>query len=71
MRKNNDKMLLEGLVRKYGKNGVKNAIKRINEDVDEYSDYTDESLLKEIVDKYGKKTILDILNTFDAMIRHV
>lgn len=71
MRKNNDIMLLESLVRKYGKNGIKNAIKKINEDMDEYSDYTDESLLKEIVDKYGKKTILDILNTFDAMIRHI
>lgn len=30
-RRNNDKMLLEGLVRKYGVNGVKNAIRRINE----------------------------------------
>ena len=31
MRRNNDRMLLESLVRKYGKNGVKNAIKNINE----------------------------------------
>lgn len=31
MRRNNDRMLLESLVRKYGKNGVKNAIRRINE----------------------------------------
>lgn len=43
----------------------------INEDTNESSDYTDESLLKEIVEKYGKNAILDILNTFDAMIRHV
>lgn len=33
MRKNNDRMLLESLVRKYGKNGVKNAIRRINESI--------------------------------------
>ena len=32
MKRNNDRMLLESLVRKYGKNGVKNAIRRINED---------------------------------------
>lgn len=32
-RKNNDRILLECLVRKYGKNGVKNAIRRINEGV--------------------------------------
>lgn len=50
---------------------IKNDIEIINEDADEYSNYTDESLLKEIVEKYGKKTILDILNVFDAMIRHV
>ena len=31
MKRNNDRMLLESLVRKYGKNNVKNAIRRINE----------------------------------------
>ena len=30
MRRNNDKMLLESLVRKYGKNSVKNAINEMN-----------------------------------------
>lgn len=49
---------------------IKNDIEIINEDTDESSNYTNESLLKEIVEKYGKETILDILNVFDAMIRH-
>ena len=35
MRRNNDKMLLESLIRKYGTNGVKNVINKINEDTDE------------------------------------
>lgn len=39
MRKNNDRMLLESLVKKYGKNGVKTAIRRINESVD-VADFT-------------------------------
>ena len=39
MKRNNDRMLLESLVRKYGKNGVKNAIKRINESIN-VTDFT-------------------------------
>lgn len=35
MRRNNDRMLLESLVRKYGKNSVKNTIKNINESIDD------------------------------------
>ena len=31
MKRNNDRMLLESLVRKYGKNGVMNAINKLNE----------------------------------------
>ena len=40
MRRNNDRVLLESLVRKYGKNGVKNAIKRINENNKNSNDNT-------------------------------
>ena len=39
MRRNNDRMLLESLVRKYGKNSVMKAIKRINESTD-IADFT-------------------------------
>ena len=40
MKRNNDRMLLESLVEKYGKNGVKNAINEIkNEDIT-WKDFT-------------------------------
>ena len=37
MRRNNDKMLLESLVRKYGVNKLKSAVERINESLDNES----------------------------------
>ena len=41
MRRNNDKMLLESLVRKYGKNGVVKAINEMEENLKELSIYVD------------------------------
>lgn len=35
-RRNSDKMLLESLVEKYGKNGVRNAIRKMNENTDDF-----------------------------------
>ena len=46
MRRNNDRMLLESLVRKYGKNGVKNAIRRINENANSDFEIKDGVLVK-------------------------
>ena len=41
MRRNNDRMLLESLVRKYGKNGVVKAINEMEENLKELSIYVD------------------------------
>ena len=75
MRRNNDKMLLESLVRKYGKNGVKNAINEMEEQLEPitiYIDYVvDDSmqLRKDIMcfRKNGIKAECEIEEQFDNM----
>ena len=51
MRRNNDRMLLESLVRKYGKNGVKNAINEIEE--------TNNHLLRASIDVFKEINLND------------
>ena len=83
MRKNNDRMLLESLVRKYGKNGVKNAIKNVNESLSG-SDYVEaEQIIRTLVDnqeqlnklinKYGDPTpeFERILRVYDEYVLDV
>ena len=81
--KNNDKILLESLVKKYGKNGVKNAIKNTNESLSG-SDYVEaEQIIKTLIDnheqlnklinKYGEPTqeFERILNVYDEYVLDV
>lgn len=83
MRRNNDRMLLESLVRKYGKNGVKNAIKNINESLSG-SDYVEveqiirilvdnQEQLNKLINKYGEPTpeFERILNVYDEYVLDV
>ena len=83
MRRNNDRMLLESLVRKYGKNGVKNAIKNINESLSG-SDYVEveqiirvlvdnQEQLNKLINKYGDPTpeFERILNVYDEYVLDV
>ena len=60
MRRNNDKMLLESLVRKYGKNSIKNAIKKINESLTHH-DYVElEQIVRALINNNEKlNTLLD------------
>lgn len=64
MKINNDKMLLESLVEKYGKNGVKNAINELKSEVISWRDFTVEfdivyidstlfEVLQKIFENYG------------------
>lgn len=83
MRRNNDKMLLEGLVRKYGVNGVKNAIININESLSG-SDYVEvehiirtlvdnQEQLNKLINKHGEPTpeFERILNVYDEYVLDV
>ena len=83
MARNNDKMLLEDLVRKYGVNGVKNAITNINESLSG-SDYVEvEQIIRTLVDnqeqlnklinKSGEPTpeFERILNVYDEYVLDV
>ena len=83
MRRNRDKMLLESLVRKYGKNGVKSAIKNINESLSR-SDYVEaqqiirvlvdnQEQLNKLINKYGDPTpeFERILNVYDEYVLDV
>lgn len=60
MKKINDRMLLESLVRKYGKNGVKNAIKNLNESLT-HRDYAElEQIVRALINNNEKlNTLLD------------
>ena len=82
-RRNNDRMLLESLVRKYGKNAVKNAIKNINESLSG-SDYVEveqiirvlvdnQAQLNKLINKYGEPTreFERILNVYDEYVLDV
>lgn len=83
MRRNNDKILLESLIRKYGKNGVKNAVKNINESLSG-SDYVEaeqiirvlmdnQEQLNKLINKYGDPTpeFERILNVYDEYVLDV
>lgn len=83
MRKNNDRMLLESLVRKYGKNSIKNAIKNINESLT-HRDYVElEQIVRAIINNNEKlNTLLDsagnptsraqrIISVYDAYVLDV
>lgn len=83
MKRQSDKMLLESLVRKYGKNGVKNAIKNINESLSG-SDYAEveqiirtlvnnQEQLNKLINKYGEPTreFERILNVYDEYVLDV
>lgn len=83
MIRNNDKMLLESLVRKYGINGVKNAITNINESLSG-SDYVEvEQIIRTLVDnqkqlnklinEHGEPTpeFERILNVYDEYVLDV
>lgn len=82
MKINNDKMLLESLVEKYGKNGVKNAIKNINESLT-HRDYTElEQIIRTLINNEKLNTLLDmagnptsrfqrILNIYDEYVLDV
>lgn len=75
MKRNNDKMLLESLVRKYGKNGVKNAINEMEKNLKELSirvDYAVDNSMQLRKDKMcfrknGIKAIYDDEEQFDNM----
>ena len=82
-RRNNDRMLLESLVRKYGKNSIKNAIKKINESLSG-SDYVEveqiirvlvdnQEQLNKLINKYGDPTpeFERILNVYDEYVLDV
>ena len=61
MRKNNDRMLLESLVRKYGKNAVKNAIKNVNESLTHHDYMELEQIVRALINNNEKlNTLLDI-----------
>lgn len=83
MRKNNDRMLLESLVRKYGKNSIKNAIKNINESLTHH-DYVElEQIVRALINNDEKlNTLLDsagnptpraqrIISVYDAYVLDV
>lgn len=83
MRKNNDRMLLESLVRKYGKNNIKNAIKNINESLTHH-DYVElEQIVRALINNNEKlNTLLDsagnptpraqrIISVYDAYVLDV
>ena len=83
VKRNNDRMLLESLVRKYGKNGVKNAIKTVNESLSG-SDYVEaeqiirvlvdnQEQLNKLINKYGEPTpeFERILNVYDEYVLDV
>ena len=76
-------MLLESLVRKYGKNGVKNAIKNVNESLSG-SDYVEaeriirtlvdnQEQLNKLINKHGEPTpeFERILNVYDEYVLDV
>lgn len=81
--RNNDKALLESLVKKYGKNAVKNAIKNLNESLSG-SDYVEaeqiirvlvdnQEQLNKLINKYGEPTreFERILNVYDEYVLDV
>ena len=83
MRRNNDKMLLESLVRKYGVNKLKSAVERINESLSG-SDYVEaeqiirvlvdnQEQLNKLINKYGDPTpeFERILNVYDEYVLDV
>ena len=83
MRRNNDRMLLESLVRKYGKNSIKNAIKNINESLTHH-DYVElEQIVRALINNNEKlNTLLDragnltpraqkIISVYDAYVLDV
>lgn len=60
MRRNNDKMLLESLIRKYGKNSIKNAIKKINESLTHHDHMELEQIIEALINNNEKlNTLLD------------
>ena len=83
MRRNNDRILLESLVRKYGKNSIKNAIIKMNESLSG-SDYVEaeqiirilvdnQEHLNKLINKYGEPTpeFERILNVYDEYVLDV
>lgn len=83
MRRNSDRILLESLIRKYGKNSIKNAIKNINESLT-HRDYVElEQIVKALINNNEKlNTLLDsagnptpkaqrIISVYDAYVLDV